>query len=91
MVSHHYSELSDLMILSKHEASLTQRMFIRDNLQARSPLAADCALFQNEVKRGVHAINTSPDGHSVAILTLDFYVLIHDKISEKTFRVKRID
>ncbi len=37
------------------------------------------------------AINVSPDGHSVAIMTRDFGVLVHDKVKEKTFSVAKID
>lgn len=39
------------------------------------------------MKRGVLAIGVSPDGHSVGILTKDFQVLVHDKISEVTFEL----
>ena len=42
------------------------------------------------MKRGVHAIATSPDGHCVALLTKDFGVLVHDKVKEKTFQIARI-
>ena len=73
------------MILSRAEASLTHRMHIRDNLKARTPLG--CPVFQDAMSNGVMAIATSPDGHSVAILTKNFDVLIHDKVREKTFKV----
>ena len=43
------------------------------------------------MKRGVIAINVSPDGHSVAIMTRDFVILIHDKVKEKTYSVPAID
>ena len=43
------------------------------------------------MKRGVLAITTSLDGHSVAILTQEFSVLIHDKVKEQTFAVRPID
>lgn len=36
------------------------------------------------------AIGISPDGHSLAILTKDFHVMIFDKIREKTFFVEPI-
>jgi len=76
------------MIISKTEASTTQRAHIRDNLQARSPIG--CTLFSEQVKKGVFAIGVSPDGHSIAILTKRYQVIIHDKISEKTFIVDPI-
>ena len=88
-VSHHYQDLGDLMLLSRHEASLTHRMHIRDNLKARTPLG--CPTFQGEINRGILAFATSPDGHSVAIMTLNFDVLIHDKVREKTFTVKPLE
>lgn len=71
------------MILSRHEASTTQRASLRDNLQARAPLG--CPIFVEEMKKGVLAIGVSPDGHSVGILTKTFGVFVHDKISEVTF------
>ena len=40
---------------------------------------------------GVLAINVTPDGHGVAILTRDFRVLIHDKVKEKTYSVSKMD
>lgn len=70
------------MILSNKEASSAHRMHIRDNLQAR--VALGCDSFQNEIRRGIHAISTSPDGHCIAIMTLDFAILVHDKIKERT-------
>ena len=35
----------------------------------------------------MYAIGVSPDGHSVAILSKDFHVMIYDKIKEKTFNI----
>ena len=35
----------------------------------------------------MYAIGVSPDGHSVAILSKDFHVMIYDKIKEKTFSI----
>ena len=63
-------------------------MHIRDNLQAR--VALGCPVFQSELKRGVHAIASSPDGHCIAVLTKDYKVLIYDKVKEKTFEIQKI-
>lgn len=40
------------------------------------------------MRKGVSAIGVSPDGHSVGILTKEFGVMVHDKISEVTFELK---
>ena len=68
---------------------MAHRAHIRDNLQARMPLG--CSVFQRELKRGVYAITTSPDGHCVAILTHDLGVLVYDKIKESTKSLQPID
>lgn len=88
-VSHHYKDLGDLMILSSKEASLTHRMHIRDNLKARVPLG--CPSFQDSIAKGILAITCTPDGHSVAILTRNFTVMIYDKVKEKTYKTAKID
>ena len=35
----------------------------------------------------MYAIGVSPDGHSVAILSKDFHVMIYDKIKENSFNI----
>ena len=64
-------------------------MHIRDNLKARKPLG--CPAFQSEMRRGVLAITTSPDGFCVAVLTIECAILVHDKVKEKTFKIQPFD
>lgn len=40
--------------------------------------------------KGILTITCTPDGHSVAILTTHFTVLIYDKVKEKTYKTGKI-
>ena len=82
-------QLGEILYLSNQEASLTARARGGPQIDGRKPLG--CRTFQAEVRRGVHAICTTPEGNCVAILTRDYSVLVHDTVSKKTFGVAALE
>ena len=66
----------NLLFLSKSEASLRRRIDVRENSNAKELVGTK--LLQNELKANAKAVNTSPDGNLIVILSSDLNVYIQD-------------
>ena len=62
--------------MSKNEATLRRRIDVRENSNAKELVGTK--LLQNELKKSAKAVNTSPDGNFIVILSAELNVYVQD-------------
>ena len=66
----------NLLFLSKTEATLRRRIDVRENSNAKELVGTKH--LQNELKNNAKAVNTSPDGNFIVILSAKLSVYVQD-------------